>query len=89
MAKRRAPSGSGFWSGVLLGIAIGATIALLFGPQNTPSSDAEAGATGRPSRELLGRLRDRYREARSLGTQAYRRGKEEVLASYARAKSGQ
>lgn len=89
MAKRRA-SGSGFWSGVMLGVAIGVTAALLFGPQNTAEGEAAHGLAKRnPPRELLGRLRDRYQEARLLGGEVYQRAKDEVLTSYARAKSGQ
>ncbi len=74
----------------MLGVAIGVTAALLFGPQNPSEGETTRGLTKRnPSRELLGRLRNRYEEARLLGGEVYQRAKDEVLSSYARAKSGQ
>jgi len=90
MAKKRT-SGSGFWSGIVLGIAIGATVALIFAPAR-PSEAAkldelEEGQARPP--EIIGKLRARYSDALELGREAYRQARGEVIANYNRAKADQ
>lgn len=85
MAKRGS-SRSGFWSGLILGVAIGATVALIFAPQRGAAEAAE-GQTRQP--EIIGRLRERYNDALTLGREAYRQARGEVIASYNRAKAEQ
>ncbi|MEO7074212.1 MAG: YtxH domain-containing protein [Ktedonobacterales bacterium] len=79
MAKQKKKSGGGFMFGLIVGLAAGATLALLLAPQ-----------TGEETRETLaGQLRDRYGEAISQGREAYTRAKGEVLTRYSAAKAGQ
>ena len=90
MAKQR-KSGSGFWSGIVLGIAIGATVALIFAPAR-PDEAAKLDelTEGQPRQpEIIGKLRARYSDALALGREAYQQARGEVIANYNRAKADQ
>ena len=79
MARQKKKKSGGFLFGLIVGLAAGATLALLLAPQ-----------TGEETRETLaGQLRDRYSEALTQGREAYTRTKGEVLTRYNAAKSGQ
>ena len=88
MAKKRT-SGSGFWSGIVLGIAIGATVALILAPARPDEAatldELEVEQTRPP--EIIGKLRARYSDALELGREAYRQARGEVIANYNRAKA--
>ncbi len=88
MTKKRS-SGGGFWSGLILGVAIGATVALIFAPAR-PDEAAKMDelAVGQPRPpEIIGKLRARYSDALELGREAYRQARGEVIANYNRAKA--
>jgi len=86
--SKRGASGAGFWSGIILGVAIGATVALIFAPARRAADTPDAAADGQPQPpEIIGRLRERYSDAVTLGREAYRQARGEVLATYNRAKS--
>lgn len=89
-AKRakRGASGAGFWSGLILGVAIGAMAALIFAPPRRAADAPDAATDGQPQPpEIIGRLRERYSDALTLGREAYRQARGEVLATYNRAKA--
>ncbi len=86
--SKRGGSGAGFWSGLILGVAIGATVALIFAPPRGAADAPSADADGQPQPpEIIGRLRERYSDALTLGREAYRQARGEVLATYNRAKA--
>ncbi|HUY79975.1 MAG TPA: hypothetical protein VMV29_24615, partial [Ktedonobacterales bacterium] len=84
-------SGGGFWAGIILGIAIGATVALILAPARPDEAakldELEAGQSRQP--EIIGKLRARYSDALELGREAYRQARGEVIANYNRAKADQ
>ncbi len=82
----------------MLGVAIGAALAILFLPRPGGSAAGdENGADGFDLRQrvlerfgpLIERLRERYSEAFALGQDFYDRAKEEVMTQYNSAKSGE
>jgi gas vesicle protein len=84
MAKQ-GKSRSGFMFGLVLGMAVGAAVALLFAPQpgeETRSQLSEGYQT------LAGSLRERYGDAIAQGQEAYNQAKDEVLTRYNKAKTG-
>ncbi len=95
MAKER-KSGSGFLFGLVLGMAVGAAVALLFAPQpgeDTRSQLSESSVQlRRMGREgyqtLAGQLRERYGDALSQGREAYNQTRDEILTRYNKAKTG-
>ena len=95
MAKQR-KSGSGFLFGLVLGMAVGAAIALLFAPQpgeetrsQLSESSTQLRRMGREGYQTLaGQLRDRYGDAVSQGRDAYNQARDEILSRYSKAKTG-
>ena len=95
MAKQR-KSGSGFLFGLVLGMAVGAALALLFAPQpgeetrsHLSESSIQLRRMGREGYQTLaGQLRDRYGDAVSQGRDAYNQAKDEILSRYNKAKTG-
>lgn len=94
MAKQR-KSGSGFLFGLVLGMAVGAAVALLFAPQpgeetrsQLSESSVQLRRMGREGYQTLaGQLRDRYGDAVSQGRDAYTQAKDEILSRYNKAKT--
>lgn len=94
MAKQR-KSGSGFLFGLVLGMAVGAAVALLFAPQpgeetrsQLSDSSVQLRRMGREGYQTLaGQLRDRYGDAVSQGRDAYTQAKDEILSRYNKAKT--
>ncbi len=95
MARQR-KSGSGFVFGLVLGMAVGAAVALLFAPQPGEETRSQLGESSvqlrRMGREgyqtLAGQLRDRYGDALDQGREAYNQTKDEILSRYNKAKTG-
>lgn len=93
--RRAKRSGSGFFLGLICGMAIGAMLALLFAPQSGEETRAQLAAqSDNPNMAGLGsidtivqQVRSRYNEAFAQGRDAYERAKEEVLARYNQARS--
>ncbi len=89
--------GSGFFLGLVLGAVVGATLAILFAPQEgekTRNLLLEQGGDIRKRTEgtldqLTGQLRERASEALATGRETYGRVKEELSARYNRAKTGE
>jgi gas vesicle protein len=94
MAKQR-KSGSGFLFGLVLGMAVGAAVALLFAPQPGEDTRSQLGESSvqlrRMGREgyqtLAGQLRERYGDALTQGREAYNQTKDEILTRYNKAKT--
>jgi hypothetical protein len=94
--KQQRRSGAGFWFGLMLGIAIGVALAVLFLPRPGGAAGAERDTGGFDLRQraqerfgpLIERLRERYGEALALGQDFYERAKDDVTAQYSSAKSG-
>jgi hypothetical protein len=97
MQKQRR-SGAGFWFGLMLGVAIGVALAIMFLPRPGGNaagdqSDTDGFDLRQRARERFGplieRLRERYSEAFALGQDFYQQAKDEVLSQYNSAKSGE
>lgn len=95
MAKQR-KSGSGFLFGLVLGLAAGAALALLFAPQpgdetrsQLSESSVQLRRMGREGYQTLaGQLKDRYGDAITQGREAYNQARDEILSRYNKAKAG-
>lgn len=97
MAKKDDKSGSGFFWGLMLGIAVGATLAVLFAPQ--PGDDTreqlseqsiELRKRGQQAIEQIrAQFKERSGDAMTQGREAYDRAKDEVLARYNKAKNAE
>lgn len=95
--KEKSGSGSGFFWGLVLGLAVGAALAVLFAPQ--PGEETREQLTeqslllrsrGRDrAQQLKTELKGRYGDAMFQGREAYDRAKDEVLTRYNKAKSGE
>lgn len=89
--------GSGFFLGLVLGAVVGATLAILFAPQEgekTRNVLLEQGVELRKRTEgtldqLSGQARERFNDALSQGRDAYGKAKEELSTRYNRAKTGE
>lgn len=95
MAKRKRSS-SGFLTGLVIGIAIGAAITLILTPRPDMAStsdptDAGAGEPQPASADPLGaavaRVRDRYQDALVQGRETFERVRSEVMQVYNQARS--
>jgi gas vesicle protein len=88
MANKRGNRGSGFFWGLMLGVATGFVLALLFAPQPgdvTREQLAEQGVVLRKrgqerAEQLATQFRERYGEAMEQGREAYVRAKDEILS---------
>lgn len=89
--------GSGFFLGLVLGAVVGATLAILFAPQEgekTRNVLLEQGVELRKRTEgtldqLSGQARDRFNDALAQGRDTYGKVKEELSTRYNRAKTGE
>jgi gas vesicle protein len=89
--------GSGFFLGLVMGAIVGATLAILFAPQEgekTRNMLVEQGLELRRRGEgavdqITGQVRDRVGDAVAQGRETYTRVKEEASARYNRAKTGE
>lgn len=89
--------GSGFFLGLVLGAVVGATLAILFAPQEgekTRSLLLEQSGDLRKRTEgtldqVSGQLRERVNDALTSGREKYGQVKEDLSARYNRAKSGE
>ncbi len=89
--------GSGFFLGLVLGIVVGAVLAILFAPQEgekTRSLLVEQGLELRKRAEgtvdqLSGQVRERFNDALATGRETYGKVKEELSTRYNRAKTGE
>lgn len=89
--------GSGFFLGLVLGAVVGATLAILFAPQEgeqTRNLLVEQGVDIRKRTEgtldqLSGQAKERFNDALATGRETYGRVKEELSARYNRAKTGE
>lgn len=95
MAKNgNSDSGSGFFWGLVLGIIVGAVLAMLFAPQpgdETREQLAQQSVQLRKrgeirAEQLKADLMDRYGDAITQGKEAYERARDEVLTRYNKAK---
>ncbi len=88
MANKRGNRGSGFFWGLILGVATGFALALLFAPQPgdvTREQLAEQSVLLRKrgqerAEQLATQFRERYGEAMEQGREAYVRAKDEILS---------
>ena len=88
--------GSGFFFGLVLGAVVGATLAILFAPQEgekTRNLLLEQGGDIRKRAEGLieqvpEQARERFNDAMTSGRETYGRVKDELSARYNRAKTG-
>lgn len=103
VAKQKKRSGSGFIWGLMIGIAIGATVAWVLTPQpgelaatTTTGADGAAGdPTGADAQPTIAdlamaavdRVRSRYAEAVALGREAYTQGQSEVMQRFNQARA--
>jgi gas vesicle protein len=89
--------GSGFFLGLVLGLVVGATLAILFAPQEgekTRNLLLEQGVDIRKRTEgtldqVSGQVRERFNDALATGRETYGRVKEELSTRYNRAKTGE
>ncbi|HEX3271325.1 MAG TPA: hypothetical protein VHR15_11795 [Ktedonobacterales bacterium] len=95
---RQRKSGVGFWFGLMLGVAIGVALAIMFMPRPGGNaagdqSDTDGFDLRKRAQERFGplieMLRERYSEAFALGQDFYERAKEDVMTQYNSAKSGE
>ena len=95
---RQRKSGAGFWFGLMLGVAIGVALAIMFMPRPGGNaagdqSDTDGFDLRKRAQERFGplieMLRERYSEAFALGQDFYERAKEDVMTQYNSAKSGE
>jgi gas vesicle protein len=91
MAKQKqGKSGAGFFFGLMLGLAVGATLGILFAPQagedtrtQLNESTVDLRRFGRSGYQgVADKLRKRYGDAFAQGREAYERAKDEVLERY-------
>jgi gas vesicle protein len=90
----KSESGSGFFWGLVLGIIVGAVLAMLFAPQpgdETREQLAQQSVELRKrgeirAEQLKADLMDRYGDAITQGKEAYERARGEVLTRYNKAK---
>ncbi|HEX6541890.1 MAG TPA: YtxH domain-containing protein [Ktedonobacterales bacterium] len=95
MAKQ-GKSRSGFFFGLMLGMAAGAALALLFAPQpgeetrsQLSESSVQLRRMGREGYQTLaGQLRERYGDAFTQGREAYNQARDEIMTRYNKAKAG-
>lgn len=88
--------GSGFFLGLVLGAVVGATLAILFAPQEgekTRNLLLEQGVDLRKRTEgtldqISGQAKERFNEAMSSGRETYGKVKDELSSRYNRAKTG-
>jgi gas vesicle protein len=88
MANKRGNRGSGFFWGLILGMATGFVLALLFAPQPgdvTREQLAEQSMQMRKrgqerAEQFTAQFRERYGEAMEQGREAYVRAKDEILS---------
>jgi len=88
---------SGFVLGLALGAVVGATLAILFAPQEgekTRNLLLEQGLELRKRTEgtldqLTGQTRDRFNDAVATGKETYGKVKDELSSRYNRAKTGE
>jgi gas vesicle protein len=89
--------GSGFFLGLVLGAVVGATLAILFAPQEGEKVRnllLEQGIDIRKRTEgtldqLSGQAKERFNDAMATGRETYGRVKEELSTRYNRAKTGE
>ena len=101
MAKQKR-SGSGFFWGLVIGIAVGATIAWVLTPQPGELEDVKAAEAGGSATEAMDgaqptivdlamaaveRVRGRMGEAMALGREAYEQGQAEVMQRFNQART--
>ncbi|HEY7351012.1 MAG TPA: YtxH domain-containing protein [Ktedonobacterales bacterium] len=89
--------GSGFFLGLVLGVVVGATLAILFAPQEgektrnlllDQSGDLRKRTEGAID-QLSDQARDRFNKAVAAGREVYSQTKEDLSARYNRAKTGE
>ena len=89
--------GSGFFLGLVLGAVVGATLAILFAPQEgektrnlllEQSGDLRKRTEGTLD-QVSGQVRGRVNDALTSGREKYEQVKEDLSARYNRAKSGE
>lgn len=93
----RSGGGSGFFWGLVLGLAVGAALAVLFAPQpgdetreQLSEQSVELRRRGQSLVEqLTAQVRERYGDAMTQGQETYGRTKDEVLTRYNKAKHAQ
>lgn len=89
-------SGSGFMLGLVFGMAVGATLALLYAPQAGEETRAQLVEQSEEWRQasqggvggVTQQVRARYGDAFAQGLDAYQKAKEEVLTRYNKARNG-
>ncbi len=102
VAKQKKRSGSGFIWGLMIGIAVGATVAWVLTPQPGELAATPTGAGGAASDQTgadaqltiadlamaaVERVRSRYAEAVTLGREAYMQGQTEVMQRFNQARA--
>lgn len=97
MAKKQDNGGSGFFWGLMLGIATGVALAMLFAPQpgeETRKQLAEQSVQLRRRgqdryADLTSQFRERYGDAMEQGRGAYSRAKDQILSQYNQTKNAE
>lgn len=95
-SKKSGKRGGRFFWGFVLGMAVGATLAVLFAPQPGIETREQLSDQVEQLRksgtldagQVVQMLRGRAADALVLGKEAYARAKDEVLARYDQAKNG-
>ncbi|HEV7127402.1 MAG TPA: YtxH domain-containing protein [Ktedonobacterales bacterium] len=96
MASKQSKGGSGFVWGMLLGVATGLALALLFAPQpgdvtreQLAEQTSQARKLGRERyTELSGQLRERYGDAWVQAREAFQKAQDQILNQYTSTKNG-